>query len=250
MTRCHNSVFPVIHIKETDSTSNYLQQLGNNNHLEEFTAVIADYQTSGKGQRGNSWESVEGKNLLFSILFYPEFLEIRKQFMLSKVIAISIKESLDYYADDFTIKWPNDIYWKDKKICGTLLESDIQGSKIIKSIAGIGININQDIFTSPAPNPVSLLNITNKQQSIESAFTAVMDKILYNYQLLQNGEEEFINKRYHQYLYRKNGIHKYKDDKGVFEATIIEVLPEGFLILEDKTGRIRKYAFKEVQYIV
>lgn len=250
MTHCPNFMFSPIHIKQTDSTSNYLQRLSNKSHVDEFTAVIADYQTSGKGQRGNSWESGKGENLLFSVLFYPEFLDIRKQFMLSKVIAISIKESLENYANDFTIKWPNDIYWKHKKICGTLLENDVIGGKIIKSIAGIGVNINQKAFISSAPNPVSLLNITNQQHKIESVFDLIMEKIIHNYHLLQCGNEEEINRLYHKSLYRKEGIYPYCDHNGEFEATIVEVLPEGLLVLEDRTGINRKYAFKEVQYII
>ena len=151
---------PLIHINETNSTNNYLQSLCSEQKVEELTVVVADFQTSGRGQRGNSWESDPGKNLLFSTVIFPEFLEARRQFLISQIISLAIKEELDTYTTDISIKWPNDIYWKEKKICGMLIENDLMGRNISQSIIGIGININQEIFHSSAPNPVSLLQIT------------------------------------------------------------------------------------------
>ncbi|MDL2305623.1 biotin--[acetyl-CoA-carboxylase] ligase [Bacteroides sp. OttesenSCG-928-D19] len=241
---------PYILVEETDSTSSYLQRLCNREKLEEFTTVFTNYQTAGKGQRGNSWESQAGKNLLFSFITYPGFLEIRKQFMLSKIIALSIKESLDKYAGGFTIKWPNDIYHGNKKICGTLIENDLQGSKIQRSIAGVGINVNQEQFLSNAPNPVSLLNITGKAHAILPLLSDVLENTKCYYTLLKEGREEEINALYHQSLYRKEGYHLYEDNDGPFRARVIEVLPQGLLALEDANGRRREYAFKEVRYVI
>ena len=101
---------PLIHINETNSTNNYLQSLCSEQKVEELTVVVADFQTSGRGQRGNSWESDPGKNLLFSTVIFPEFLEARRQFLISQVISLAIKEELDTYTTDISIKWPNDIY--------------------------------------------------------------------------------------------------------------------------------------------
>ena len=157
---------PLIHISETNSTNSYLQNFCAKEKTEEFTTVAADYQTSGRGQRGNSWESEPHKNLLFSFVLFPEFLEARRQFLISQIVSLAIKEELDTYTDDVSIKWPNDIYWKEKKICGILIENDLIGRNISRSIAGIGININQEEFHSPAPNPVSLYQITGKQYDI------------------------------------------------------------------------------------
>lgn len=157
---------PLIHINETNSTNNYLQSLCSEQKVEELTVVVADFQTSGRGQRGNSWESAPGKNLLFSTVIFPEFLEARRQFLISQIISLAIKEELDTYTTDISIKWPNDIYWKEKKICGMLIENDLMGRNISQSIAGIGININQEIFHSSAPNPVSLLQITEEEHDL------------------------------------------------------------------------------------
>lgn len=240
----------MIHLTETDSTSNYLNRLSEESCVEEFAVVRADFQTSGKGQRGNSWESERGKNLLFSFVLYPAFLEIRHQFLLSKLISLSVKEALDEYADGFSIKWPNDIYWKQQKICGMLIENDLMGTKLQKSIAGIGINVNQQKFCSDAPNPVSLWQITRKEHSINQLLDAIMKRARNYYKLLQEGKSEEISCRYHNSLFRKKGYHLYKDASGEFSAQIIRVEPDGYLILEDDKGTERRYAFKEVQYLL
>jgi len=147
---------PLIELEETDSTINFLGELYTKKQkvLEEFTTVTSEFQTSGKGQRGNSWEAEKGKNLLFSFILYPSFLEVKQQFLLSQLISLSIKEELDKWTKDISIKWPNDIYWKNRKICGILIENDIEGHTFSRCIAGIGLNINQEKFESNAPNPV------------------------------------------------------------------------------------------------
>ena len=148
---------PLIVLPETGSTNNYLSQLCNEQEaaVKEFTTVIAERQTAGKGQRGNSWESEDYRNLTFSFVLYPTFVEVRRQFLLSQFISLSIKEELDEWTEDISIKWPNDIYWHEKKICGILIENDLAGHHIGRCIAGIGVNINQEVFRSDAPNPVS-----------------------------------------------------------------------------------------------
>lgn len=240
----------IIHLPETDSTSNYLTALSLKESIEEFTVVSADFQHAGKGQRGNSWESEKGRNLLFSIILYPEFLEARKQFTLSQAVALAIKEELDGFSDGFSIKWPNDIYWHEKKICGILIENDLLGSNIKKSIAGIGVNINQETFHSQAPNPVSLFQITGRQYDTTAVLEGIVRRIVDNYTLLKNGGAQELSDRYHSALFRKEGFHAYRDESGEFMARIACVKPEGTLVLEDMDGNEKGYAFKEVQYIL
>ena len=152
--------FPLIQLEETDSTNRYLTQKCDTEKVDEYTTVCADYQTAGKGQRGNRWESERGKNLMFSLVLYPVFLEARRQFLLSQIAALAVKEELEEWATDISIKWPNDIYWQEKKICGLLIENELASNGIARCIIGIGLNINQEIFRSDAPNPVSLKQIT------------------------------------------------------------------------------------------
>ena len=242
---------PLVHINETNSTNNYLQTLCARQQTEEFTTVVADFQTSGRGQRGNSWEAEPDKNLLFSFVIFPVFLEAKQQFLISQIVSLAIKEELDTYTTDISIKWPNDIYWKDKKICGMLIENDLTGTHISRSIAGIGININQEAFTSPAPNPVSLKQITGQSYSPEQILASIMRRIKDYYALLQT-ENESVNSliadRYTGSLFRKDGFHRYTDANGKFLARLLRVEPDGRLILEDQIGTERTYLFKEVQY--
>ena len=241
---------PLIHISETNSTNNYLQSLCSKQKVEELTVVVADFQTSGRGQRGNSWESDSGKNLLFSIVIFPEFLEARRQFLISQIISLAIKEELDTYTTDISIKWPNDIYWKEKKICGILIENDLMGRNISQSIAGIGININQETFHSFAPNPVSLRQITGKEFDLFEILKNIVLRIQSYYSLLKKGNTESIVCQYEMSLFRKEGMHRFKDANGLFLARIICVEPEGRLILEDEILNKRGYMFKEVEYLL
>lgn len=241
---------PLIHISETNSTNNHLQTLCAEQQIKEFTTVVTDFQTSGRGQRGNSWESEPNKNLLFSFVLFPEFLEARRQFLISQIVSLAIKEELETYTTDISIKWPNDIYWKNKKICGILIENELMGRNINQSIAGIGINVNQEMFYSAAPNPVSLWQITGKRYDCFEILKHIMLRIRTYYDLLRKNETSSIVTSYEKSLFRKEGMHPYKDAKGEFLARIVGVEPEGKLILEDEALTKRGYMFKEVEYIL
>ena len=245
----------MIHLNETDSTNRYLQQLcqeAGNNKVEEFTTVCADYQTAGKGQRGNSWEAAKGANLLFSFVCYPTFVPIRQQFVLSQLISLGIKETLDEYCSDISIKWPNDIYWKEKKICGILIENDLQGNSIGRCISGIGLNINQEVFLSDAPNPISLKQITGKHYQRETILEKVMQRIEQSYQKLKEDSAyaSELATRYAASLFRREGLHCYQDKDGLFYARLVRVEADGRFVLMDEANQERSYLFKEVQYVL
>lgn len=240
----------VIGLDKIDSTNNYLHDHANKLSDSIFTVVNADFQISGKGQRGNYWESSPQKNLLFSVLCRPAFLPANMQFYLSQIISLSIKETLDTFTKDISIKWPNDIYWKEKKICGILIENDLLGTNISQCILGSGININQEIFTSDAPNPISLKQITKKEESIELILNKILNRFEAYYMNLQEGSTEHIRKQYAHALFRKNGFFPYQDKDGIFYAQIVRVEPSGVLVLKDKSDKIRNYAFKEVSFIL
>lgn len=246
--------FPLIELHETDSTSNYLNRLCLEKLPPEYTTVTAEYQSAGKGQRGNRWESASGKNLLFSFVLYPTFLEAKKQFILSQIVSLAVKEELEQWTDNIRIKWPNDIYLGNGKLCGMLLENDLSGPYIGRCIAGIGININQNEFYSDAPNPISLKQATSREYDRKTILTNILQRIHQYYEPLRNMPEgsyltEIAN-RYAAALYRNDGYHPYRDNEGAFLARIVEVEPDGRYVLEDRQGNIRKYLFKEVQFIL
>ncbi len=180
MMRSPNWSSKILKEETVTSTNDRLAELCQEKKIKEFTTLMAEYQTAGKGQRGNSWESEYGKNLTFSTVFYPQTIAPASQFILSMAVASAICTALAHYvhADCLQIKWPNDIYWKDKKIAGILIENDLTGSQISQSIIGIGININQEEFHSSAPNPVSLRQITQKETDRMEVLNSVLAHII------------------------------------------------------------------------
>lgn len=240
-------------VKEVTSTNDYLAQLCKESKAKEFYTVMAESQTKGKGQRGNFWESEAGKNLTFSIVLYPTALEARKQFCLSMLVALACHEALSNYTDGFFIKWPNDIYWKDKKIGGILIENELESKYIVQSIIGIGLNINQEVFYSDAPNPISLKQILGVEVNLQEVMMKVVHGIVGGYRQLETKfdiTQQAIGTLYRKNLYRNKGFFPYRDTQGEFMAEYHEVEPDGHLILKDEEGTFRRYAFKEVNFIL
>lgn len=240
----------LIHISETSSTNTYMHELLEREKVPEGSCVWADFQTAGRGQIGNVWESEAGKNLTFSIVIYPNFLPANRQFLISELSAYSVKELLDKYISDITVKWPNDVYWKDRKICGMLIENDLSGQNLYASVSGIGINLNQKEFYGGAPNPVSLWQILEHEVDRETCMQEFLDIFYANYVLILEGRENELHDKYMQSLYRKEGFYWYEDANGRFEATLQGIEPTGHLLLALKDGTVRRYEFKEVKYIL
>ena len=241
-----------IYRNEVTSTNTYVKELLREGiDLPELTVVEADFQTGGRGQQGNSWESERGMNLTFSLVCHPTFLAATSQFVLSQAIAVAIVRTLSDLTDGLSIKWPNDIYWNDKKICGTLIECNLAGSTIKDCIIGTGINVNQTVFTSDAPNPVSLAQIigfTLNRQRILDGVVAEFSKL---YEELKNLKFERLKLEYMQHLYRREGFYPYQEPDGEpFEAAITDVELDGHLVLRRHDGCIKKYELKQVKYIL
>lgn len=238
----------IIHLSETTSTNNYLKSLLQTEDFQEGTVVYTDYQTSGKGQRGNSWVSERGKNLLFSLLLYPSVLRADEQFVLSQLISLSIYNVLSTYATDMSVKWPNDIYWKDKKICGILIENNLEGEKITRSIIGVGVNLNQ-LFDETSFNPVSLKEVTGKDHDREIILHQIIKEVFELYRLLKF-DKKTLDKMYKENMYRKEGVFLYQDTLSgeQFNASIKDIDCFGRLIL-DAEGKERIFGFKEVGFL-
>jgi BirA family biotin operon repressor/biotin-[acetyl-CoA-carboxylase] ligase len=235
-----------MYLRETRSTNLVLKEMLREYELPEGFVLRTDFQSAGKGQLGNSWESEKGKNLLFSVLLYPQHIAIDQQFILSQLVSVAILRTLNSFCAGFSIKWPNDIYFGDKKIGGILIENSLQGSKLNTSIVGIGLNINQKTFRSDAPNPVSLRQITAKNQRRKNILQDVLNNI---YELYKKMDVEAIRKEYFENLYRRVGFYTYRDNKGLFEAELAGIESDGCLKLKTRTGEIRAYYFKEVAFV-
>ena len=247
-----------INLPTVDSTNSFvramLQEEGTGhvvsaNALPGFTLVVADDQTKGRGQQGNAWETEKGKNLTFSLLCHPDFILASRQWLLSQCMAVSIQQTLAQYVEGVEVKWPNDIYVGAQKISGTLIECDLQGKHISNCIIGVGININQTIFRSDAPNPTSLQLLTGKEHDREEILSSLLNHFQHYYAQLQEGREDAIRQLYMQHLYRREGFHRYRDVRGEFRAEIADVEPTGHLRLRFEDGNVVRYELKEVQFI-
>ena len=250
------------HLPEVQSTNTYLLDLlTQGTTLPDTTVIYTLRQTAGRGQMGNSWESEPDKNILFSMLLCPTFLPIKEQFLLSQICSLGIVEALDelicaqQLQDNvkLSIKWPNDIYAGDGKLCGILIENRLMGGTLQHSVLGVGINVNQEKWIGNAPNPVSL-----KMLGIQTDPLTVLDLVTKHivelYNAFRDNKEmaNVIRERYMQRLYRKDGYYAYydpaKDEH--FDAEIAGVDAQGPLMLRLPSGEVRSYWFKEVKFVL
>lgn len=240
------------YIRETTSTNALLKQMIRQEVMDTMHVVYTDFQQTGRGQGDNTWESQKGKNLLFSIYLPRPQLPIEEQFLISCITSLALLSALrqavgeSLRQEDFSIKWPNDIYWQEKKIGGMLIENTWQGHKISHSVIGVGININQQQFYSSAPNPVSLRQLTGKR----FARKKLLKEIIQAFKHYLQQDTETIRAAYHQELFRKDGFHLYSDGKEQFEARIIKVESDGRILLESSSGLRTGHYFKEVTFVI
>lgn len=215
------------------------------------TVVATHTQTAGRGQRGNSWEAEPGKNLTFSMLLRPTCLPAAHQFELSMVVSLAIADAIDENLPNgvkTTIKWPNDIYIGEEKVCGILIENRLAGMNVEQAIAGIGINVNQQKFLSEAPNPTSIiLHNGGIETALEPLLNRVCEMILaYWADYEAKPDTEALSSRYFSRLLWTTGQHPFADAEGQFDAHIVAVDPDGILHLSNG----RSYAFKEVSFLI
>ena len=240
-----------IHLAETASTNSYARELPSDSGT---LLITADHQTAGRGQRGNTWESAAGHNLLFSLVVHPEEIPASLQFSLCELISVALCEVLARYVTDIRIKWPNDIYHKDKKLCGILIEHDIEGTHLSRSIIGVGLNVNQTEFTSDAPNPISLRQILGREVEREALLETIATRFMELYTQHTSPTPTLsrtaLHERYVRLLYRRDQHAPYRDVCGPFTATLRTVAPDGRLLLEDTQGQQRSYLFKEVEFVL
>lgn len=232
-----------------DSTNNYANRQVRANEVNEGTVFLAYEQTMGRGQQSNTWESEHGLNLLFSIVLKPVFLEIKDQYLLSKVVALGVYRALSKFVGALCVKWPNDIYAGNKKLGGILIENSIMNGVIMNSVVGVGINVNQTVFKSNAPNPVSLKMLTNQHYDCEQLLSEILLEIERYYLLLQKGQREIINSDFESVLFRLKEKHYYKADDVIFEGEICGVNEIGQLVIRTNNGQLQEFHFKEVEFI-
>lgn len=261
-----------MYIDQTDSTNSLMQRLLKGEEQEyaaclkeDIPLIYTTYQTAGRGQTGNGWESERGKNLLLSYLLREPEVNISEMFLLNVIAAVAahrtIAEWLSYEQRPMlSIKWPNDIYIGNRKIAGILVENSLSGTKIQHSIAGIGINVNQEQWVSGAPNPVSIKQLTGVKADID----AIVKRFKHKLETTLSWDPVQLRNYYRVHQYRCNGYWPFVEREvstaptmnataeveGQFMAKIEGFLPTGELLLRDQQGNQRKYHFKQVRYVL
>ena len=236
----------ITHFKTLESTNQYLQNLLNEGIDIVDNIVVTDYQTSGKGQGKNVWESEDGKNLLFSIALDMSFLKAENQFLLTQIVSVTMINVLKKYLpeESLSIKWPNDIYFNDKKIAGILIKNEIKGMMMGTSIIGIGLNVNQTSFDKNLPNPISMKMITGNYFELEELLSAI------SYQLSTVNSQQSTVNSYTDKLYRYKQWAFYEHEGQVKEMMIIGYDQFGRLILKEKNDREVVCDLKEISFKV
>lgn len=240
----------MIWLPEVGSTNTWLSQ--NQARLPDFSVAVARRQSAGRGQRGNSWESEDGKNLTFSMLYRPDArFRPSRQFSISEGVALAVTDALARFGISASVKWPNDIYVADRKIAGILIEHSLLGSSIQYTVIGIGLNVNQALFLSDAPNPVSMVQLAGREFDLQSVLYTLADAL--RVRLAETATDEGragLHRDFHAALWRGDGrLYPFRDAATgqTFQARIDHIEPDGFLCLEPGG---RRYAFKEVAFLL
>ncbi len=242
--------FTIIELDETTSTQTYLTQEDERKSFDEFTVITAKNQISGRGQGTNIWESENGKNICFSLLLKPLFLNPSEQFIITQIISLAIVDVLVKYGlQDVMIKWPNDIYVSNNKICGILIQNKIIGNQISHSYIGIGINVNQRKFLF-APNPTSLTLETDKTHDLNKFLNDTLYNIYVRYMQLKENKIIEIQNKYLSLLLFKGEWRKYIYEGREIVATILNVNEFGHLILQQTDETILQCELRQLQFLI
>lgn len=232
-----------------DSTNNYAMARVQAGMASHGMAWFTHEQTAGKGQRGKGWETQPGKNIAMSLVLQPDFLDARQQFYLSAAIALAcFKFFLGYAGDETKIKWPNDLFWRDRKAGGVLIENVFHGKKWKWAIVGIGININQVSFDRAIKNPVSLKQITGKEFDAVALAKELYALLMKKIPELSAKSFDKILEDYNTHLYKLNKNVLLKKEDSIFETVIKTVSAEGKLLTVDSTDR--EFDFGEVEWVL
>ncbi len=246
-----NTVFTgknYIELDSVDSTNNYAANLINTTKVPDGTVIMAHYQNSGRGQMGNEWLSNPGENLMCSTIFRTNQLAAKESFVISKIASIAVLETLEEITGEtIHIKWPNDIYINNQKVCGMLIENQWQGNQLT-TIIGIGININQTKFENQ-PRATSCALIKGKTFDIKQILKQLVQNLEHYYNWIRSKKHKDLDIKYKENLLFFEESSIFKSGNETFKGTIIDVLDSGHLKIIKVNGEVKLFAFKEVEFI-
>ena len=240
----------IIELDSVDSTNNYLSKLANETIVENGSVILAHFQTNGKGQRGNNWESEAGSNLTFSVFLDMTFLKLSQNFLLSMMVCNSVHELISNYTTDCKIKWPNDILLNRNKMCGILIENSVQKNYLSNSIIGIGLNVKQQKFEKNI-QATSLEKHTKQRIDKKKLFLKLLEILNKNYLILSQGNQLAIKNYYFQNLlgYHSELTYEWCKTNERFTGEILEVEDNGFVKIRVNQQEIRMIEMKEVRLL-
>ena len=240
--------YPLLQLQSVDSTNNYASRLLHKESVSEGTVILAAHQTGGRGQGGNQWVSEKGMNLLFSIILKPDFLPASKQFYLSMSVAAGIQQYISDLEIPALIKWPNDILTDGRKLSGILIENMVMGSNLSTSVIGIGLNVNQKVFSADLAQATSFTLETGKIFDLSDTLQKLLRCLEDWINLLYLGKFMDIRTAYLNRLWMLNAWITFTDQSGRFTGRIVDVAETGELAVKRQTGESRLYGFKEIVY--
>jgi len=233
------------------STNDKARELIQAGQVEEGDTIFTPHQTAGRGQRETSWESQPGQNLTFSLVLFPKDLKAEYQFYLNQVVTLGIIDVLKTYQHDksWRIKWPNDIYYENRKLGGILIENGLEGPYMQFAVVGIGINVNQQQFPDHLNSATSLYRISQARIDLKTLLRQLVQSIKGWYQQLETNQWQVIQTAYEQWLYRKGQWHDFRIENGkVLRARILGVEANGLLVVETPGGKRMQFNFKEIGF--
>ena len=240
----------VIKLNAIDSTNTYLRELAAKRMLDDYTVVVTNYQTRGRGQRGASWSSQKGKNLMFSVFKRNCCVSVDDQFYISMVTSLAIIKTLQsFQVPKLAVKWTNDILSEQKKICGILIENVIKFNEIEGTIIGIGLNVNQTQFKN-LPQASSILNLTGVIYNPEEFLTKIVTHLKFYFEKLEQGKQDFIKRAYEALLFRKNKPSTFQQKNGeILLGFINGVSTNGNLQVLTEDDIIKEFELKEIKLL-
>ena len=239
---------PFIELQQVESTNNYATGAVHAGMAQHGTAVFAHHQTKGKGQHSRTWVSEPGKNIAMSIVLQPPGFALSQSFLISMATAVAVQQFFASYAGSETkVKWPNDLYWRDRKAGGILIENIVQGSEWRAAVVGIGININQTSFEELETKAVSLKQITGKDHDAVTLAKELCNHLAKAYEIVHKLPSETIA-FYTNHLYKINETVRLKKGSRVFDATVKRVTAMGELIVQHATEE--RFAVGEVEWVI
>lgn len=241
----------LIRLETTVSTNIYANELLANSEPSEGTAIMAEYQQHGKGQRGTNWISEFGSNLLVTFIFYPRFVKPQEQFGLSVFSSLAVADTIaSFGAKNVSVKWPNDVYIGDSKVAGILIENNIRGNQVLSSLIGIGINVNQQEFPVFTVKATSLYVATGNLSDKSEVYESLSNNLEKYYLKLKKGEFKKLKNKYEEKLFKKDEFHNYESDGKIFSGKITGVDDEGLLNIIDEQNNKLAFDFKEIKFAV